>query len=260
MLDDKFTKDIQAFVSLPDRTEDDIRRGAELLLRINRNQALYQQIFRRPRRMEEKLVYELNKHLKYRLDGLTLQEVRRMNRDVTEKVDRLLSEPEKEKTGSRDTAKTLGRRPDHDSLPAEIRQLWDDNAERWKKMKETRASIELLTMACDRYEYLKALDEMYTRYKTDMARYDSYNPEDRKPEPSAEVQVSSARAYISKNRKKYEQLVQESPADATQLWNNIRQRVEVLRKFNAAMSDDLKEWLKANGIAPSDSPRGGELK
>lgn len=256
MIDENFTKQIQHFLLLENRTDEQIIEGADLLLRINRNRAMHQQILRNPKRKEQKVVYELNKHLKYRLDGLTLAEVGKMDRTVTSNIDAMIAEgePETDDDGAdgRDASQPrLGKRADHDSLPPEIQGLWEINAERYKSIKEARATVETLDAPCDRYEYLKFMSEAYAAYKRDMAKYDAYKPEleDGKDAGNTDAAVSSARAYISKARKKYDGLLADGDTEELdKLREKIQQRVDLLVDCNAALSDELVEWLLANNF------------
>ena len=256
MIDEKFTQQIQRFLLLENRTEEQIIEGADLLLRINRNKAMHQQILRNPKRKEQKVVYELNKHLKYRLDGLTLAEVGRMDRKVTAQIDAMIAggKPETDDDGAdeRDASQPrLGKRADHDSLPPEIQGLWDINAERYKNIKEARATVETLDAPCDRYEYLKFMSEAYAAYKRDMAKYDAYKPglDEGKAAGGNEAAVSSARAYISKARKKYDGLLADGDNEELEkLRGKIQQRVDLLVDCNAALSDELVQWLVDNNF------------
>ena len=255
MIDNQFTKLIQDFLQLGNRTEVQITEGAGLLLRINKNRAMHQRILRNPKRMEKKVVYELSKHLKYRLDGLTLAEVGKMDKKVTFQIDAMIAEgmPETDAADDgRDASQPrLGKRADHDSLPPEIQGLWEINAERYKSIKEARATVETLDAPCDRYEYLKFMSEAYAAYKRDMAKYDAYKPglEDGKDAGNTDAAVSSARAYISKARKKYDGLLADADTEELgKLHEKIQQRVDILIDCNAALSDELVQWLIDNNF------------
>ena len=150
MIDNKFTKQIQDYLMQEEKTAEQIIAGATLLFRINKNKALYQRIIRQPLRFEKKVAYELNKHLKYRLDGLTLNEVRILDKKVIADVDKMIDDGEPDSETNTETEedeidtskKKLGKRADHDKLPPEIQSLWDINAKRWTAIKEARATIE----------------------------------------------------------------------------------------------------------------------
>lgn len=256
MIDDKLTKEIQTFLDIDPKTDDDIIAGAGILLRINRNKALHQNICRKPQKLLSKLTYELQKHLRYRLDGLTLAEVRKQEAEVLPVVAEAIAEgcpvTDDEETDAESTEPHRGRRADHDSLPDEIKALWTKNAERWKRMKEAFATCQELEMACDRYEYVKMLSETYKKYREDMNTYDSYvagGDKDKAKAPSADKAVSLARSYISKNKAKYDELVASGDTDAASaLKEKLQQRVDTLVANNAAMGDDLQQWLTANAF------------
>lgn len=145
--------------------------------------------------------------------------------------------------------KKLGKRVDHDKLPPEIQSLWDINAKRWTAIKEARATIEGITMPCDRYEYLKFMNEAYIAYKTDMLKYDTYDINDAKG-ANSDAEISSARAYISRYRKKYDDLLTNdaSTEDINELHEKIQQRVDLLMHHNAALSGELADWLHNNNF------------
>lgn len=291
MIDNKLTNDIEAFLMKDSPTDTDIINGAGLLLRINRNRALHQTIIRRPQRMLPKLTYELNKHLRYRKDGLTLQAVRDLQKKVITEVQEILDagEPETDDDSEAENSKSAepttqsskttiqnskrGKRPDHDSLPDDIKALWDNNAERYKRMKATFETCKALDEPCDRYEYLLQLKEAYEAYKVDMATYDSYDPNAQPEEPQSEEPqpeeasavsdgttvvadnaktIGNARAYISRNRDKYVTLSTSDDTDkAAELKQKIQERVNALVACNATIDEDTAKWLIDNGFTLS---------
>lgn len=259
MIDDTLTKEIQRWFEQEPKTDAVIVEGAQLLLRINRNRILHQNICRKPQRFLSKLTYELQKHLRYRLDGLTLDEVRMMEKNVLPQIKQLLDagEPVAQEEGQAETQDAeaspqpkLGRREDHDTLPDDIKALWTDNAERYKKMKEAYYTCLGLDMACDRYEYVKLLSESYKLYKEDMAKYDQWTP-DAEPKDTATVKaISSARSYISKARTDYDTVAASGNGDkAAALKAKIQQRVDLLLNNNATLSEDLSAWLSERGFS-----------
>ncbi len=94
------------------------------------------------------------------------------------------SEAEKPEGGS-EAEKRLGRRADHDRLPADIQALWDANGKRWHKMRQAYNELQSLIDAggqpCDLYEKLKLLDELDKAYRADMAKYDAAAPATESP-------------------------------------------------------------------------------
>lgn len=209
-MDLKLTEDIRRWLDTPP-AERDVKAGAELLLRLNRNRFLYHRALARPQAMLPKLEYELKKHLRLRLDGLTVADVAAMEREVMPRVAALVGDapvgnaPAGDAPGAAEEggapARTAdsgspgtvpeggvsgvlagdipahGRRADHDRLPADIRAIYERGGVLFAKVKQLYAH--LLTMdgstACDRYEYLKQLAEAEAEYRRGWERYDGYD-------------------------------------------------------------------------------------
>lgn len=265
MIDNSFTREIERWLAIPTPTASQIVSGAELLLRIDRNRALYQNIVRKPLRLESKLRYELNKHLRYRRDGLTLQQVRTQDTAVMNDVQQLTAGPAPEQQPARHG----GKRPDHDQLPAAIQKLWDDNAERWKRMKETYNTLLMLSQPCDRYEGVKALSEAYQAYRRDMAAYDSYKAGDDAKQPESApaaltpAAASSARAYVSKRLARLEQLMADGKDDsdeAATLREKIAERVDLISSNGIKITSETLARLDNAGVeyAPIYNDTGHE--
>ena len=157
-----------------------------------------------------------------------------------------------------------GKRTDHDTLPEAIRDIWDKNAERYKKIKQAHETCKTLTAACDRYEFTKAIAELWADYKKDFDTYDHYvllpvNDEAGKDKTeemqlSAEDlrQINAARPYISNNLPKLLELVKLSKEEGftddqkekLESWREkIQQRVDVLVRCKQVIKDELKAKL-----------------
>ena len=237
MIDPKFTEKIARWLDSEHTKTELIEEGAQLLLSLNRDGAMYQRIMRRPQRELKFLEYKLQRFLRLRQDGQTIRDVIKLNdeimpvlKTVTDKEPLPIEEQalllpvlqSDEQNGGRSAEGRLqgkkeqfvrkGIRPDHDQLPTEIQAIWPANAERWKKIKEAYETCKQLTEPCDRYEYLKVLKDTWYKYKQDMARYDDYQltadggsegegAAEQTPAltPEQEKQVANARSYISKN-------------------------------------------------------------
>lgn len=177
MLDNKFTEAMQAWLN--DTSENrSLAEGAELLLRLNRNKWMYQQILRT--RNVSKLEYELNKHLRIRLAGYTLQEVAAMERRVMPQAKETLDQnaPTISTDAENPAPQFAGKRADHDTLPEEIRSLYDKNGDIYFKLKQTFETLKQMESAqpCDRFEHLKVLADLDKQYRENWQRYDSYKP------------------------------------------------------------------------------------
>jgi len=189
-MDDKITAAMQEWLAkdAPDR---DIEQGASLLLSLNRNRILYNHIVRRPAKMAAKLEYELKKHLRIRLDGLTVRDVALMERKVLPAADLTLK---------KHTAQYVGKRKDHDSLPDDIRALWDRNGDVWNKLKKTRETLRQMESLepCDRYELCKILSELDTEYHRNLTLYDSYKGGDTLAPSQSKKSTQSKKSNQSK--------------------------------------------------------------
>lgn len=270
-IDDNLTRRMQAWLSAPAGGRD-IREGAEMLLRLTRNRILYANILRRPDKMASKLEYELKKHLRIRLDGLTRRDVALMEREVMPRAKEMLAAGSPPDTGDglpeinsevdQPAPVHEGRRADHDALPEEIRRLWDDNAGIWFRIKQTYNTLLSMEHAapCDRYEYLKVLDELDRRYRDNIARYDAYDPAAagtagaagaEVPDGAAPTaaEVSAARKYLSTNRAKLEAAIAEGDDDKVgKIRETMQQRVDTVLRAGESFKQDYREKMETLGI------------
>lgn len=280
MIDPKFTEQIARWLDSEHTSREQIEAGAMLLLRLNRDNGMYQRIMHRPERMLSFLEYKLRRFLQIRKDGQTIRDVIKLDNEITPHLQAVInSEPipveggaellpveqPAEKDGGNEMYVRKGIRPDHDQLPADIQAIWPANAERWKKIKEAYETCKSLTEPCDRYEYLKVLKETWYKYKQEMARYDDYQlttdggsdgegAADQAPAltPEQEKELGNADSYISKNLPHMQQLVaaaKEEDFNEAQkkqlesLRSRIQQRVDVLLKYGRTLTDERREQL-----------------
>ncbi len=285
MNDVKFTQKIkQWFYS--EHTDENIREGAMLLLQINNNRHLYQQIMLRPQRMLEHLKYELQKHYDYRIKGLSLDEVRKFDGEVTPLLqkavdstadaDKLAADVaphlpfvDAENTDSIDATAIIakGKRADHDQLPDDIKEIWDANIQRWKRIKELFEACKAYQLSCDRFEGLNAANEEFQKmlltlkteyyaYKQSMDQYDHAVPgqKEENAETKTNVVISAnaignARSYITKNIDKLIQLKADGKTEqAEKLQANIEQRVKTLLDAKAEIKPATLDKIKEAGI------------
>ncbi len=265
-IDKLFRARVTEWLSKKKHTEAELADGAMMVLQCNRNHALYNTIMRRPARYEEKIAYELRKHLRYLKDDMTLDEVKKMEayilpvigkaiadtEETTDKAAAALGEiPEdsflpapalssEEPFKQTDAIVARGKRTDHDTLPETIRAIWDKNAERYKKIKQAHETCKTLTAACDRYEFTSAIAELWADYKKDFDTYDHYvlvpvneeagtqTPDTEEVQLSAEdvKAINAARPYISKYLPKLTALVAAAKQEG----------------FTEAQAQELESW------------------
>lgn len=295
------------WLSKKKHTEAELADGAMMVLQCNRNHALYNTIMRRPARYEEKIAYELRKHLRYLKDDMTLDEVKKMEASILPVIGKAIADTEEttdkaaaalgeipedsflpapalsseEPYKQTDAIVARGKRTDHDTLPETIRAIWDKNAERYKKIKQAHETCKTLTAACDRYEYTKAIAELWADYKKDFDTYDHYvlvpgNDEagtqtltGEEVQLSAEdmKEINNARSYISKNLPKLLALVAaakeegftEKQAKELEGWREkIQQRVDVLIRTKQVITDELRQQLTEADIKLEISDSDGQ--
>lgn len=280
MIDPKFTEQIARWLDSEHTSREQIEAGAMLLLRLNRDNGMYQRIMHRPERMLSFLEYKLRRFLQIRKDGQTIRDVIKLDNEITPHLQAVInSEPipveggaellpveqPAEKDGGNEMYVRKGIRPDHDQLPDNIKAIWSANAERWKKIKEAFETCKSLTEPCDRYEYLKVLKDTWYKYKQEMARYDDFRLTDDKGSdgdaaadqtqaltPEQEKELGNADSYISKNMPQMQQLVaaakeedfnEEQKKQLESLRKRIQQRVDVLLKYGRTLTDERREQL-----------------
>lgn len=256
MLDEKFTKDLQQYLTTP-RDERDYERGALLLLQLNRNRFMHAHLVRR--KNWDKLEYELKKHLNIRLEGLTTREVQEMEKRELPRIRlsmearRPILSTDKDFTGG--TYK--GRREDHDNLPAEVQALYERNADLYFKMKQTFETLKTMEdqTACDRHELLTLLVGLDKEYRQNWNAYDTFGNEAADPasetgEAEAQTtatpqQVNAARKYLSQNKTKVATLEGEA---AETLLAKMQQRVNLLLSAGQTFAKEQQEELAALGL------------
>lgn len=285
--DPKITEGMVAWLRGDHSSGESIKKGAELLLRVNRNRGLYERICRNPKAGVKKLEHEISKHLNYRLQGYTIQDIENLDKEIVPQVKvaidaaggaadgevPVVQEPEDD--GDTGCVIVKGIRPDHDSLPEDIKAIWPANAERWKKIKETFNLLLSLNAPCDRFEHLQLLRETWYKYKSEMCRYDDFKAdgaaehlEPEKPVLSEKDQqdIDYAQSYISRNLPVLMDLVAaaKDPEFTDQeklegLREKIQNRVFTLLKLGVVLSDQRKADLVSCDITiilPQDNAQG----
>lgn len=190
IMDTKLTNRIIAWLESSHDDDSNIIEGATLMLQCNRNRILYNNVLRKPANFVGKIDYELRKHLRYRKDSLTIDNVIEMDKNLIPAVNTELNNGQPvdddniiDSVTDDDSNVKKGKREDHDNLPVEIQALWTENADRYKKMKKLFETLKTMQdkEPCDRYEFLKPLKELYDDYHRDMEIYDGYKDGDALP-------------------------------------------------------------------------------
>lgn len=256
-MDNKITEQLTEWLNTP-RENRDIATGAMLLLRLNNNRFLYANILRRPDKMADKLEYELRKHLRIRLDGLTRADVVKLEAQVIPAAKKTLaSAPAVISTDDElpEAKVATGRRADHDSLPPAVQALWNNNLQLYKTIKNVFEQLKTMEKAqpCDRYEYLKILDDADRRYRANLEQYDHYvigsepvaPATDNTTDDNAQRKINAARKTLTKYKK-----ILAKAGEGTERAETARQKIisciEVIREnggvIGAAVTAELRNF------------------
>lgn len=267
-MDKAFTQDIADWLETP-REERDVRKGAELLLRINGNRHIYQLAMIRPETAHNHVEADLKKFLQIRLDGHTMESVRQMDSELIPKVQNIITtqqdESEDAPEETDDTAPAhRGKRSDHNELPEEIRAIYERGGELFEKIKQIFTELQQMenAPACDRYEKLKVLKPLVKEYTDGWERYDNYNSDmsqeeaveavDEAPEPGNEAKrVAAARKFISTHVAKLETLLQAETIDEAEVENERRQiaeRMAFIAETGGSFKPDFAQRIHALGV------------
>lgn len=254
-----FISKIQSFLQIEKPTDNQVKDAAQMLLQIDpgRSRAIYNSAQRRPQAMLPWIRADLKKHLDIRLRGLERHEVTAYNQKAVAKVDDTLSRrPESapaEKTPVVPVISVIGKRQDHDSLPENIKILWDKNHDRWMKMRQLRAQLQAMIatpgyQACDGNELCHTLLEADTALRADYQRYDSYQSGEGGGCTSDNVKAAqSARTTITRalQRKKHTEKQIE----------DLQGAVNVLYRLGGTQKEATVRKLQALGISVPDAKK-----
>lgn len=217
----------------------DLKAGAELLLRITRNRILYANIMRNPVAKASLLEYHLQKILKNRLIDTTHEEVKLL----MGQVDAIASA--RGLSASTRTPFQNGKRPDHDELPDEVKQLYVDNADIMRRMREAHTRLRMINpqnSTCpdsDRYPFAKAIIEYDRQYRDNWNTYDHYVKGTPVAATVKAIDVRTAQKNVVKTLNLLLGKYMKSPTDAA------AERIRTLYTSVANPSDSLRAKMQA---------------
>ncbi len=208
-MDPKITKQIQDWLNTP-REQRNIPAGAMLLLRLNHNQVLYNNILHNPTKLHDKLEYELNKYLQWRLQQITHEQVVEMEEKVQQIAAKRSLAAQQENPASEFKQ---GKRADHDALPEDIQALYVENKSLMQRMRDLHAQLRLIQQGrpgfvckdSDKYPFLKELLELDKKYRDNWAAYDGFDIKTAEVVEKLDARQENRRAlaFINFNKGKY---------------------------------------------------------
>lgn len=278
----KTVEKIQNWLNMPDNVTDYTRfaEGAQLLLQLNRNQHMHNFLIKgwKSNNQKTKLIYELNKHLRIRLSGITLQQIEEM-RPEAERIGKEVSEKTEEKKDEKNpgsaptyTVKQVGRRSDHELLPPEVQALYVETHNLLLKERSLHEKLKLMVNArpCDRHEFVSLLIKLDKQRIGDWQRYDGYQVteedrlrfENRKNDPKEKESVKgesaaedansigSCRTFISRNLGKAFKLKKDvlQVAAFTKLLADMQAKYDLATGLGAKFSDKTVKALTELGM------------
>jgi len=176
MIDLELTPKIKEWLDT-EPSKRDLQAGATLLLQVTRNKILYANVSRNLRYHAGVIEYNLQKIYRQRLVDITHEQVAGM----MVQVDAIAKCRGLENAGpSKRTEFQRGKRADHDQLPPEVQQLYVDNADILRRMRDAHTKIRLINpenSTCpdsDRYPLAKYLIEQDNLYRDNWNKYDHY--------------------------------------------------------------------------------------
>ena len=277
-MDNNFTEEVKAWLDMP-ASERDYDKGALYLLQLSNNQIMYRNLSRNAKKHGDFIEHHIRKYMKFRLERLTHEQVREMQK----KVDKIAilrnldassegsyassggenGEGNDSASGSTETADSTdsavsaspkfkaGIRADHDLLPAEIQALYVENASILQKMRElhlTLRNLSLDNVACpdsERYPFLKELIELDKKYHSNWKAYDSFSMVEGASNVAEQRIIEDERSL---QRNIYRQInltkgrYKKSPSEA------LKEKLVDLYKQLASPEESLTEELIALGV------------
>lgn len=269
-MDNILTARIGIFLKKDTPTDKEIIEAATMLLSLDpgRERGIYNSTLRRPQSLLPWVRADLKKFYDNRKRGMDNLEAQRFNAETVKLVvEDLKQVPEdaeapKEKVSVVTTVR--GKRTDHNTLPDNIKQLWENNVKRWKRISELHAQLAAMVakpdyQSCDGNELCYQLRQADNALRKDYDRYDSYKIPDgtETHEETAEEkaqrimkQIQSARTTISRTLKK-NQLADKDV-------DKLQTAVNTLADNNAEIKDETIEKLKAAGVTIPESDEQGK--
>lgn len=220
----------------------DLQAGADMLLRITRNKILYANITRNLAARAGAIEYHLNKIYKQRLRETTHEEVAAMMAQVS------AMSSARGFANSPHAEFRRGKRADHDELPPEVQQLYVDNADIMRRMRDAHAKLRMIspeTSTCpdsDRYPIAKYIVEQDRLYRENWNKYDHYV----KGTPVENIALAADPRSESKNAEKLCHLLIGKYAKTKDA--ALAERIRSAYAKIASPSASLVDKMRANGL------------
>ena len=176
-MDHNFTELIKKWLETPE-AERDYSVGALYLLKLSGNRIMYLNTVAQIDRKRQFVEYQLQKYYNFRVQALTHAQVQEMEQQVEAIVAEHIPLAAKA-----DEQPQKGKRPDHDSLPDDIKARFVENLSLLQRMRELHLKLRTLSTEdspcpdSERYPFLKELITLDKKLHANWEAYDRYVPE-----------------------------------------------------------------------------------
>ena len=201
-MDHKFTEQIKQWLEKPE-DERDYSVGALYLLKLSGNQIMYKNIIAQIDRRHDVVDYQLQKYYNFRVQALTHAQVEEMAAQVETIVAEHIP-----LAATADEQPQKGKRPDHDTLPDEIKAKYVENLSLLQRMRELHLRLRSLSLenaTCpdsERYPFLKELISLDKKLHANWEAYDHYVAPGPDAVPSRSAKAKRSAAGSKKSAKK----------------------------------------------------------
>lgn len=266
-MDHILTSKIYNWLNLTNLTDAQIVEGAQLLLQCSpvRSRGIYNQALLRPKAMLPWIRTDLKKQYDIRQRGLTTSDVEKFNQETLESVKETLSskpetiEDDEEEDSTIPELAKLGKRSDHDQLPDDIQEIWDKNADRWKRIRQLHTQLAQMISQpdyspCDGNELCYQLRQLDTDLREAYQVYDSFALPEEKPQPKEKPQTDKVETFVSdvKTIAKARTAISRGLKLENQTEKSLQKlqdAVNTLYSLKQTIKDETVERLKKLGIA-----------
>lgn len=171
----ELTPEIKKWLETP-ASERNIAYGAELLVRVNRNQILYGTIMRNPAGKAKLLEYHLQRVYDSRVKTKTVHGGATPAAELMKQAAKVVEERglDKQDPSNSKSEFQAGRRGDHDELPEEVQALYIENRELIQHMRDAHTRLRLVGDDAEREQVCKQLLAFDKRYRENWNKYDHY--------------------------------------------------------------------------------------
>lgn len=200
-MDHKFTEQIKQWLETPE-TERDYNVGALYLLKLSGNQIMYKNLISQIDRRHDVVDYQLQKYYNFRVQALTHAQVEEMAAQVETIVAEHIP-----LAATADEQPQKGKRPDHDTLPDEIKAKYVENLSLLQRMRELHLRLRSLSLenaTCpdsERYPFLKELISLDKKLHANWEAYDHYVAPGPEATPSRSAKAKRSAAGSKKSAK-----------------------------------------------------------